>query len=477
MVYFNRIALILNEQNNLNMKKHLLTAFAVIGIAAGANAQVFPNGAMENWQTLNIDQPNNWTTSNNEWKLVNGQFTATKSSDSRSGFAIKLETRVSIDGDTAFAYFANTEGDPTAGEGGQPFSQMPQTMTGYYKSNIAPGDSAIMLVLFKKNGAVISESVFKFTGTHSTYTAFSFPIQNLSVSPDSVIIAAASSNVLDEVGVTPGSWIMFDDLALAGSGITQTINNGNFDSWTTTTFYDLNDWNLMGELMSRTSGYKGNYGVELETFDYEDGYIGQTMLSNFKYDNNSGDPMGGLPYTRALDTLVFWYKYNAAAADDSAAVYVTISGSGSPVGGGLKLLGAASSYTKVEVPLQSFNTPDTLRVMFSSSHNQGGPLTVAGSKLTIDEVQLASTPLNTGLKNIFKNSANIGLYPNPANTVAVIQTNNAGVISYALNDITGKVILTGEGNEINLSSLNNGIYFVTIKSGAEVIGIKKLIKE
>jgi hypothetical protein len=37
------------------MNKHLLTAFAVIGIAAAANAQFFPNGAMENWETINIE--------------------------------------------------------------------------------------------------------------------------------------------------------------------------------------------------------------------------------------------------------------------------------------------------------------------------------------------------------------------------------------------------------------------------------------
>ena len=459
------------------MKKQLLTALAVMGIAAAANAQVFPNGAMENWQTLNIDEPNGWNTSNGEWRLVNGQFTVTKSNDSRSGFAIKLETRVSEDGDTAFAYFANTEGDPTAGDGGQPFSQIAQNMTGYFKSNIAAGDSAIMLVLFKKNGVVISQTTYKFTGTYNTYTAFSFAIQNLSVTPDSVVIAAASSNVLDEVGVTPGSWIMFDDLALTGTGVTQTITNGNFDNWTTTTLYNLNDWFVMGETVNRTTGYKGLYGVALETVEYEDGYIGQTALANNGYDNNNGDPIGGLPYTRTLDTLVFWYKYNAAAADDSAAVLVTISGGGSPVGGAIKLLGAASAFTKVQIPLQAFSTPDTLRLIFSSSYNQGGPLTVAGSVLTIDEVQLASTPLNTGLKNIFKNSASIGLYPNPASSVAVIQANNKGAISFALNDITGKVILTGTGHEIDLSNLNNGIYFVTVKSGTEVIAVKKLIKE
>lgn len=458
------------------MNKHLLTAFAVIGIAAAANAQFFPNGAMENWETINIEEPNNWTTSNNAWRLVNGKFTATKSSDSRSGFAIKLETLVSQNGDTAFAYFANTEGDPLAGEGGQAFSQSPQNMTGYFKSNIAVGDSAVMLVLFKKNGVVVSQTEYKFTGIKSAYTAFSFPIQNLTVTPDSVIIAAASSNVIAEVGVTPGSWIMFDDLALTGSNITQTITNGNFDSWTTTSLNSLNDWWSGGEGISRTTGYKGLYGVELETIDYQDGYIGQAMLLNFNY-NDNGDPFGGLPYTRLNDTLVFWYKYNAASADDSAAVYVELRGNGTSVGGGFLKIGAKSIYTKASIPLFAFNQPDTLRVSFMSSNTEGGPIEVAGSKFTIDEVQLASTPLNTGIKHIFKNSASIGLYPNPTSNIAVIKANNTDLISYELNDITGKVILTGVGNDINISNLNNGIYFVTVKSGVEVIAVKKLIKQ
>jgi len=90
---------------------------------------------------------------------------------------------------------------------------------------------------------------------------------------------------------------------------------------------------------------------------------------------------------------------------------------------------------------------------------------------------LASTPLNIGLKNIFKNSASIGLYPNPTSNITVIQVNNTVKISYELNDITGKVRLTGAGNEINMISLYNGIYFVTVKNGTEVIAIKKLIKQ
>ena len=458
------------------MRKQLLTAIALVGITGAANAQVFPNGAMENWQTLNIDEPNNWNTSNREWRMVNGQFTATKSNDSRSGFAIKLETRVSENEDTAFAYFANTNGDPTVGEGGQPFSQIPQNITGYIKSNIAAGDSAIMLVVFKKNGVVVSENTYKFAGTKNTYTAFSFPIQNLSVTPDSVVIAAASSNVIDEVGITVGSWIMFDDLAFTGTGITQTITNGNFDDWSTTTVVNINDWYNGGEGVSRTTGYKGMYGVEIETIEYEDDNIGPTVLNNYYFDN-SGEIAGGLPYTRLNDTLVFWYKYVAAATDDSAGVYVDLRNNENNVGGMFLKVGAASSYTKVAIPLEAFSEPTNLRLTFLSSFSDNGPVMVAGSRLTIDEVQLASTPLNTGLKGIFNKSASIGLYPNPASNVAVIQTNNKAAISYSLNDITGKIVLNGTGNEMNLSSLKNGIYFVTVKSGTEVIAIKKLVKE
>ncbi len=90
---------------------------------------------------------------------------------------------------------------------------------------------------------------------------------------------------------------------------------------------------------------------------------------------------------------------------------------------------------------------------------------------------MASKPLNTGIKHIFKNSASIGLYPNPTSSIAVIKANNTGIISFELNDITGKVRLTGAGNEINMISLYNGIYFVVVKNGTEVIAIKKLIKQ
>jgi hypothetical protein len=129
------------------------------------------------------------------------------------------------------------------------------------------------------------------------------------------------------------------------------------------------------------------------------------------------------------------------------------------------------------MPIEASSEPDNLRLTFLSSAPNGGPVMVAGSKLTIDEFKLASTPLNTGLKSVFKNSASIGLYPNPASNVAFIQTNTKAAISYSLNDITGKIVLTGTGNEMNLSSLKNGIYFVTVKSGTEVIAIKKLVKE
>jgi hypothetical protein len=218
------------------------------------------------------------------------------------------------------------------------------------------------------------------------------------------------------------------------------------------------------------------YGVEIETIEYEDDNIGPTVLNNYYFDN-SGEIAGGLPYTRLNDTLVFWYKYVAAATDDSAGVYVDLRNNENNVGGMFLKVGAASSYTKVAIPLEAFSEPTNLRLTFLSSFSDNGPVMVAGSRLTIDEVQLASTPLNTGLKGIFNKSASIGLYPNPASNVAVIQTNNKAAISYSLNDITGKIVLTGTGNEMNLSSLKNGIYFVTVKSGTEVIAIKKLVKE
>jgi len=460
------------------MKRTLLTLAAAISIAGSSQAQVIANGGLESWQTVQTDNPTGWVTSNREGGLFSGVITTSKSTDSHGGSsAIKIETKV--DGtDLRFGYFTNSDGDPLAGEGGVPYSQRPTHITGWYKSNIVAGDSAIVLVIFKKAGTVVSMDMFKLYGVHSSYTQFSFPL-TLAVDPDSVIIAAASSNAITEVGVAAGSTITVDDLAFSGTSITQPIPGGDFESWLTASYNYLNDWFTYGDDaagVARTSdSYKGDYALVLTT---EAGGGGGTAygsgITNADYD---GPSMSGVPYNHANDTLVFWYKYTPQG-NDSAMASVSLNKNGSPVGGSFIRLPAAASYTKVVMPLTPMMTPDSIRIDIASSINGGGNTPVEGSMLWVDEIQLTSQPLTTGVRNIFRADSRLSVYPNPfADRIELTLEEYTGDIQYTLNDITGKIVAAGKGNTIATSELGKGIYFITVSDGNEVLAVKKIVKQ
>lgn len=459
------------------MKKSLLSFAAMACIAGSIQAQIIVNGGMELWQSISVDQPNGWITSNTQQGNGSPLITASKTSDSHGGTgAIRLETKAN-GSEMEVGFFSNAE-NPLSGIGGVPYSQKPANITGYYKSNIATGDSAIVLVVFKKSGVVVSQDAFKLYGTHNTYTLFSFPL-SLAVTPDSVIIAAASSNALDEVGVASGSTITIDDLAFTGTGITQPIPGGDFESWLSFVINNLESWGHYGSAPAKTAdSYKGNYAAILETVDFGDSNVFGSGLVNGQI-NGSG-PLPGVPYNHAVDTLVFYYKYvPGTGGNDSAVASVLLTKNGMPVGGTLVNLGAAATYTRIALTLIASNTPDSMQINIASSMNGGSQPPVAGSKLWVDEIQLTSEPLNTGIRNIFKSTADLEVYPNPfAEMIWISLPGNAATeLSYTLNDITGKVIVSGKGNTIYTDQLTKGIYFITVANSSEIIAVKKVVKQ
>ncbi len=67
----------------------------------------------------------------------------------------------------------------------------------------------------------------------------------------------------------------------------------------------------------------------------------------------------------------------------------------------------------------------------------------------------------------------IGIYPNPANEFITL---NGAVKSYTITDITGRKLMTGTENSIDISALKNGVYTIFIESYSGQNYISKLIK-
>lgn len=74
-------------------------------------------------------------------------------------------------------------------------------------------------------------------------------------------------------------------------------------------------------------------------------------------------------------------------------------------------------------------------------------------------------------------------YPNPTNNVLNVYAPAFNRMQFEVVDILGKVVSTSDLNSndglfvLNLSHLNNGIYFVRYMSNSEIIGINKVIKK
>lgn len=75
------------------------------------------------------------------------------------------------------------------------------------------------------------------------------------------------------------------------------------------------------------------------------------------------------------------------------------------------------------------------------------------------------------------NSSSLLLYPNPSNNrIQIINSENIPIKTYSIKDISGKVIATNSfQNEIDISLLPNGIYFIEFRSDKGTV-VKKLVK-
>jgi hypothetical protein len=459
------------------MKKvFLLCALFVVQLQLPAQAQTIPNVGFESWQSTPYDEPNGWASSNPESFRKTGTINSTKVSG-QSGSAIRLETVIS-NGDTGGAYVVNNGGqNPENGEGGVPYSQKPSNLTGYYKYTPgAIGDSAIVLVIFKKASQIISMDFYKL-GPAATFTSFSLPINYiLPLTPDSVIIGAASSNLLDEVGIADGSVLIIDELAFTGTGITQSIPNGNFENWTTKSIDRLNNWNVGGEGVTRTNDkHSGTYAAMLQTTESDDGNANPAQISTGMY-TQSGPQKGGQPYSRQNDTLVGWYKYSGTA--DSAEVQVTLKKSGNIIQGFRLPLGPASNYTEFSLPLNASQTPDSIIVNIQSSKWPPSP-TAAGSTLTIDDVRLKSEPV--GISKIGRRSFRVTAFPNPASeqlSLTLPEKKNGTLCIY---DVSGKKLMTQTVNDktlnVDVKSLENGVYFYELTTEKGEVTWDRFVKE
>jgi len=441
------------------MKIKLLLPGMLLSLVIGSNAQTIPNAGFEHWTHLSYSNPNAWTESANTQSIgLSSLVSVTKVTGVNSvGSGIQLQSysdSLTSPKQAEFGYIlmgiAGNGNGISSLTGGVPFTQQPAQLQGFYQCSVMSGDTAIVFVMFKKAGQVISQSVKRFAGSQKTYTSFTLAITpfNNGTSPDSLIIGAVSSNILANNSVAvAGSSLTLDNLTFPG--ITDTIPNGSFESWTTLQTDKPDGWYDEGlAAIKSTNSQTQSYALLLTSTVsvYSNGNISGQVGTAY-YPNNcqsNCNPIGGSPLIKQQDTLEGYYQY-IPMHTDTANIYLQFIKNGVSVNGtSINLYSTVSSgkYTKFKIPFDNTPSADTVQISISSSYSShSSPTCCAGSQLYIDNLYFASVGTTLGIPE-YQLPGEFSVYPNPANESFKVKLDipNSTPLTIQLISITGEVI-------------------------------------
>jgi len=431
----------------------ILSLFVAGSLAAQSP---IPNGNFEQWDSIISHAPLGYYSSNTNGNLPpNAPPNCTQGPAYHGKYGVTLTT-TTFGPDTGFAYITNSKGNPSQGQGGIPYNQQATGMRFYYQCSLVGKDTAIVVVVFKKASSIIGFTECKLTGKVSSYTLYSKAF-TLPMAPDSVIFAATSSNILSGGNGIAGSTLTIDSVTFTGVTSQPAMMNGDFENWTTDSLYSPSQWFTFNAGVPRTTdSYTGNYALELNTgtppgnSGIQSGYA--TDGKEVQVSKTSDSVEGGYPFNHQIDSLVFYYKYSAGFAGDTADIQLQFNKSSKVLNGYLIKLPPAASYTRVVAPFNVGSVPDSMIVSVYSSLNY--PVTAPGSVLKIDSLSLYSQIL-AGIAPV-ANNGSIKVYPNPATSVFYVDMKGytGKVDMIRILDMSGKVI---ETRNYNFSPLKNTV--------------------
>ncbi|MCO6500130.1 MAG: T9SS type A sorting domain-containing protein [Vicingus serpentipes] len=457
------------------MKKTLLfISTIVIGTSSYAQYEGF-----ENWTSNTVQVLDNYETTASD-RGVDGANAAFPSTDAfKNTKSIRLETVIASNGDTLFGYFISGDGDNWT-PGQQVTIGNVDSIVGYYKYDIQAGDSAVLLCSTFKSG-VGTDYGFYITGTQSTWKRFAYYIGETSV--DSILLAAATGDPLNNFNGIAGTWIQYDDIQLKNATASAPVVNGDFENWSLVTWDTPDYWETSNQwafgeptlpVQKSTDKYAGNYALGLNLLLGSKGDTLWAQATNGYFTNNGA--MGGQPFSGSPTSVECYYKFTPGGAGDGASLSIEFRQGGSVVGNyGNYFNSAASTYTPWSQSISAI-TPDSVLIYIGGGNK-------IGSQFIIDNLDFV---FPVGITEQLKVEKLVS-YPNPTTDVLKIKFNliNENNVSIRLVDVVGKELTNrnlgnlaaGEYREsFNTSEFTTGVYFIEFTLGNEKIVNRFVVK-
>lgn len=270
------------------------------------------------------------------------------------------------------------------------------------------------------------------------------------------------------------------------------IPNGGFEDWVTVGSYEEPvSWASLNSLTADlgvvtcekgTPGNPGNYFLKLTSKDVKGLAVmqGMAICGSINIDNEE-EPFTGFSFAqRPANFTGKWQHMIYGNSQGIIAVQLTkwdpISQSRIYIASVEHVLsGMAMSWSNFSLPLtyHSSDYPDTCLIILMSS----GETPTINDYLYIDNLSFAGS-----VSGIEESDLNVmQVYPNPAKDQITIEHSFEidGSSMLIITNILGEQLLTepliSTSEKINIESLQNGIYFVTLKSKREIVTQKLII--
>lgn len=263
------------------------------------------------------------------------------------------------------------------------------------------------------------------------------------------------------------------------------IPNNGFENWATVNGHDsLMGW-YSGNITSSTDHYPlsvGQYSIKLTnnvpvTSRYSYGY----SVTN----SSSNGCLPSFPISGHPNQLRGYYKCFPLNNDTMQIAIILFNKGVGVAGGELTTTDTVSDWTSLNIPISSYTSADSATITIAAFYNDTtcgmpyGPL--GNSILYVDNLSFDNL-ISSVSENVNSNSPLI-LYPNPASDKVFLtldHLNNEDLTIY-LYDIMGKLvkteILRKNQHEININDLENGSYFVSVKSKDITFNQRLMIKK
>ncbi len=390
--------------------KFFYSLIIVLAFCSLANGQSIPNANFESWSIINApDDPVSYQSTN----FVSfatffsaADSTSYRTKDHISGkYGLQLVTRANSVDTVPGSVFTGTLGGTINNVkllGGLPFTGKPDSLEGYYKSDMHAGDSGYIILLFKKNGVPFSLDSFSLSGSVNTYTHFQVALKPLITSPDSIFIVITSGTPHHTQGsdtLTVDS--LYFNYPIAASS-TPPFSNGNFENWKTTSLGSPTGWNTPNlatifagtpSVSQSTDAFSGQYAMQIQTVltDNKTDKIGYSTIGSVVINTDTTFP-GGFAYDSIPLKFIGYYKYTPVGAD-TAGVEIIFRKSGKVIGVFPYKLPPTSVYTQFIVPINLTKTPDSANILFvSSNFLKAGNYVGLGSALLVDDISFITKP-------------------------------------------------------------------------------------